>query len=449
VLLTVILAPAARGAITYAGDGTAGGLMPDFTQIWRPDQPQKALCAAAASTDLLWYLDQHGHAGLADQRDEDNPNASWRRDAKRLFDIVAKGLYGQAYVDGDTKAMKWNAGAVPEYIKAKKLYATERGDTGKLVLKVLNGSNANLDNWEYFVENGAVAGFISWRDEEDRRTSEWTHVITGGGVDSDEKKLIAVHGWDDHPQRFPPYKKPPYGRRETPYFMHMDFELNAKRQIRFPKSDNPDNEVILGRFEETDVVTLDKMAAFAKKKDANVSAKKTKTSEGKSQLSYSVENMSFAPIYTVATEMNVPFSLSEVQSPSGWNAMIWNPMLTPDMMLEPGLVAPPGYDNPEDVEWVAPFSGILWYTTDPAAAITGGLPLEGFSVTVDVFTPPRFGLLTAISDGLAGSLAGQAGNPDGLETEFDFVLEVPEPATVSMLAVGGLLLTMRRRASDA
>ena len=73
-LLAAFFTSSTHAAIIYTGDGTAGGLVPDFPQIWDPNQTVKAICEAASTADVMWYWDQHGFPGLVKHKNPAKPN---------------------------------------------------------------------------------------------------------------------------------------------------------------------------------------------------------------------------------------------------------------------------------------------------------------------------------------------------------------------------------------
>src|SRR5947207_2008088 len=92
-----------RADVMLLGAGSAGGLQPDLPQRW--GQPVAGICSAAATSDMLWYIDQHSTPGIVDHVDKTKPNDTWRDkggmeqngDGKDLVFDMAKRIYGDKY----------------------------------------------------------------------------------------------------------------------------------------------------------------------------------------------------------------------------------------------------------------------------------------------------------------------------------------------------------------
>jgi hypothetical protein len=212
-LMFILAAHRAHADITYISDGE----MPDLTQIW-DGQRIKGICEAASTADAMWYFDQHGYGGLVAHQDPTRPNATWRADGKDLVFLMAKYVYGKDPANAAISPLGQGStyAALGKYIKDKGMYAGQRarGDQG-LVVDQYSAGNAKYANWARTIADNSVnVGSLSWRKDSDLIAQ---HSMASAGVDSDNMKLIIVHGWGDHPGEMPPYKKPPYAAGEEPY----------------------------------------------------------------------------------------------------------------------------------------------------------------------------------------------------------------------------------------
>lgn len=435
----------------YKGDGTPGGLVPDFPQDC--GQTVKGICAAAAVTDSLWYFDQHGYAGLVKHKDPSKPNDSWKEDSKALVIDLARRIYGKDYMDGKTDSTRGGRGvegAIQDYLTEKKTYNSQKTDGTGLTVKYFDGSKkdkatkATYDNWQSELERSEdVIGNFLWRNADNtpvkvadpkdpKKSGEIRHAMTGGGWDTEKKKLKVSNPWGDHPADKPPYDKS--------YFSEYDITIGADGRVKIPKKAGVD---LFGY--DADHVSLEGFWAVSPGQSTRVRDSVRPGSPGMNEYSYQVENMTFDPIFQFALEVQVPFSLASVSAPAGWQFTFWDPALTPDVtpsapqLTEPGTPLDPGFSD-----WDPTIEGILWYTfTDPLLSAS---LLDGFAFEVsNVFRHGEFAALAALSDGL--SLHVDPDSPN-LLTEFAVTsgpLRMPEPPILLLFGVGSLGFMRLRR----
>jgi hypothetical protein len=436
---------ACRADVTYLGDGSPGGLMPDFPQVWDQDQKQKALCMAAASADAIWYLDQHGFSGLVNHQNPNTPNNPWRDDAKNLFFDLATREYGKTYVEGKANV----AGGSPlniatgRYIQSKGFWGQQQNKAG-LVTYNYSLSRATYSVWQKALNNGSVPlGTLSWRNENGVNINSYlAHLMSGAGLDSTDKSILVTHGWGDHPADKPPYKKPPYDANEVPYINQYDITINNDKKVQIPKKDGV--ELFKGdTYSKAAYLAMDNITVISPVQAAKVrKAQLMPGGAGKEGMDYAIENDSFTPIFQVAMQVQVPFSLADVHSPPGWTASFWDPTNTPDITPAPTFAPEPDLPFTPPTSWNPDVRGILWQDIS-GQPIEPGTYLDGFSFLFSDIYPIEAGAdAVVMSDGLSG-------NPDGLASITDFAdgpVPVPEPATIVLALLGSsLFLTLKRR----
>lgn len=401
---TMFCLSAARAEVVYTGDGSAGGLVPDFPQIWSVDQKIKSICVAAVNADVVWYWDQHGYAGLVRHQDPNKPNSTWREDGKALVFEMAERVYGK---DPATARLSAKRGgdtvrALTAYIaENKKLYNKQTNPNG-LAITGYTVSQATEANWYRVVESGAVASATaSWRNAtggnyQDPRIGDVLHGFASAGYDDTRKALIVTHGWDDHPAEAPPYKKPPYAANEKAYIKEYPYEvIAATKRMKIPKAEGID----LFTY-DADHIQIGDFFAVAPAGKTQINGKVGAASQADmNRYEYVLENTAFDPIFQFALETLVPFSLDNVGAPTGWSVAIWNSAATPD--ITPLPVFAPEFGDEQDGEYAGtPSRGILWTTA--VAPVLAGESLEGFFFEVSSSYPSaqRAGF-TVLSNGLS------------------------------------------------
>jgi hypothetical protein len=408
--------------------------------VWDPKQNQKAACAGAAAADALWYLDQHDFPCvegrcLVKHVDVTEPNDTWHDkaggthngDARDLVNEVGRAIYGRDYVAGTSPLPRG-----PALADAVKNYIVGHGYGHKAAAPglVVDSTGAGNLNYNYYATWKAtlLAGYetiatIAWRDAQGKKmkeagaTFEFLHAITGAGVETDDHKLVIVHGWEDHPGGDPPYKdcRPNCGAGERPYINIFDMTLeNMGRSIKIVKNDdNPDNKQLVNRLLATHHVSVE---SFVVIKPGNAPALKI---DGKKQagnppqgngpkttkFSYTIENDTFPPVYQFALEVPVPFDFSTVEAPAGWLAVPWDPTETPAVTPAPPISSENAEDaDPDTQPYEFTIRGILFYKdpdpTSPGDPVFSGSSLDGFSYEVPDVYRTRDTAVTAIgSDG--------------------------------------------------
>lgn len=425
----------------YKGDGTQGGLMPDFPQVWSEDQKRKSICEAVTNTDALWWLDQHGFAGLVAHKDPKDPSKTWRDDAKTLMLNIADRLYGKLYMQGKAGVPEGGATGprITQYIKEKGFYPNNPNNKPVLTVRDISGFDATHTNWQAWIaSDGAVVGAFSWQGGEKRVR----HSMAGAGWHEKKEQIIVTHGWNDHPGDKPPYKKPPYGEGETPYIEQYNITLTDRGRIEIPKDKNKDANLF--RYDAR-YISMDSMVAFATQPAAKMQNKRIVPGQKGLSYQYEVENFDFEPIVQVVMEIPVPVELDTVAAPEGWSFIQWDPTGTPDVTPAPTALSEPGQEQDEGYDaWTSLYKGLLWYTTDPNAGILPGQILEGFSFEADDTYP--VGELEIV--GGVGNNLTTAIDPDSdhLTTEFyPLTGPVPEPATALLFLLALALGAAARR----
>jgi len=377
VIVLILLISNVNAAQVYKGQGTPGGLVPDFTQTF----PGKngGICCAAAMANSLWYWDQHGYSDLVKQKNEAKPNDNWGPDGKELTLDLAKRIYGEKYVN-DPKAKKSNGKGqtkgVQEYINKHRTPGKE-----PLVIEYIDGKDATYNRWEKELKDCEdVVARVSWRDAQGKelpvKKGGGSHALTGVGYDTEKKKFKVSHGWGNHNGEKKPYPDIPDTKD---YFQEYNMIITPDGRIKIPKSQNQNADLFQGSGGNADHVLVDGFWRISpgkkiKPRDSRVPTPNPK----KDKYIYSVENLDFDPIYQFVLEVHVSFS--SVKSPEGWIWIPWNPSSTIDLTPGPQFRKPPG-EEPVEVVWEPEWQGILWYTTSNPIVPTS--ELNGFSFEVD------------------------------------------------------------------
>ena len=266
----VVLAVAVRssvvcGDVIYKGDGTAGGLMPDVTQY--QGQKNNGICAAAASADVLWYIDQHGFDGLVAHQNKNKPNDTWKDDSKALVLDMANRIFGPKYVAGEGGPVGGLQKGLAEYIKSKHYYANTMDNTHDkgLVVQQYSALQSTYQVWKQFsgAEVDSAIGDFYWRDANNRDLTYTNnvgtvttahHAMTSAGYDTADKLTEVTMGWGDHPANLPPYKKPPYGAEEVPYFDEYSIRLSGPGTSKTMNIDKKEGVNLFNKVDAAKVV---------------------------------------------------------------------------------------------------------------------------------------------------------------------------------------------------
>lgn len=410
--VTKILTKTTISTQIYKGEGTLGGLVPDFTQ--ESIANKSAICAAAAAANSLWYFDQHGYSNLVLQTDENKPNDNWVNDSKKLTLELAYLIYGKDYVD-----CKTNKSNGPGTLYGINTYLMNRGHHANLTTKYIYGPNASHDKWMSELKRCEdVIARVCWCDENGTRVNgTGYHAMTGVGYEANGEKLKVTHGWGDHAHE--PYNKTPYNNS---FFNEYNMTLTTFEQIMIPYSTNNESNLFWGPNRSKahhllvegfyDISPPDNKTSRVedeciKTKDPNID-----------EYQYTVFNRGDDLIYQFALEVQVPFY--NVQAPTGWSWQPWDPALTPDITPGPEFSQPPG-EKYVDVLWEPAWNGIIWYTeTNPVLPDeAGSTGFGGFSYQVDSTWEHSE---TASFSGLSNGISEYFGaTPSGLTTEFHLV----------------------------
>jgi hypothetical protein len=403
--VTKILTKTTISTQIYKGEGTLGGLVPDFTQ--ESIANKSAICAAAAAANSLWYFDQHGYSNLVLQTDENKPNDNWVNDSKKLTLELAYLIYGKDYVDCKTNKSRWTDPA-----KVVEEYAKNHGHP-ELTAKNFWGSNASHDKWMSELKRCEdVIAIVSWHYANETQIGIG-HDMTGVGYDINGEKLKVVHGWGNHSNATKPYNKS--------FFNEYNITHTTSNQIKIPKSTNNNSDVFKGRFDKADYILVDGFYSVSplSNKSSRVEDERIQTEDPNiDEYQYTVFNRGDDLIYQFALEVKVPFY--NVHAPIGWSWQPWDPALTPDITPGPTFSQPPG-EQPIEFLWEPAWNGIIWYTeTNPVlpdeAKSTG---FSGFSYQVDSTWEHSE---TASFSGLSNGISEYFGaTPSGLTTEFYLV----------------------------
>lgn len=388
----------------YKGNGTQGGLVPDFSQKYISNN--SGICAAAAVANSFWYFDQHGYANLVDQTDENDPNNNWINDSKHLTLDLAKRIYGESYVNNKT-AKKSNGSGVSKSIVQ---YLNDHGHP-ELKIKYFNGSDASYTEWENELNRSEdVIAKVSWRNTNGTRIVNGTHAMTGVGYDTDGDKFKVSHGWSqNHSDAAKPYNKS--------FFNEYNITNTSSNQMKIPKSNNTGADVFQGTLSKADHLIVDGFWAISPEgNETNRIEDKRLTTEnpGIDEYQYTVFNKGDEPLYLFALEIQVPFY--NVQVPSGWSWQPWDPALTPDITPGPLFLQPPEEQSVE-ISWEPSWNGIIWYSE--SNPIPKNSELSGFLYEVDSYWEHSE---TASFSGLSNGISEHLGSTStGLTTEFDLV----------------------------
>jgi len=413
----------------YKGEGTPGGLVPDFTQTFK--DKKGGICAAAAMANSLWFWDQHDYKDIVRQKNESKPNDNWEEDGKKLTLELANLIYGEKYVN-DPKAKKTSGlgteKGVQEYLNKHKAKGKE-----DLVIRYLDGKDGTYNKWEEEIKKSEdVVARISWCDASGKelpvKKGGGVHALTGVGYDTKKKKLKVSHGWGNHSSESKPYPDLPDTKD---YFQEYNIEIGADGQFKIPKKGNEDKDLFRGKGGNADYILIEGFYRISPGKTIEVKDKRLHTPDPKRDMySYEVENMDFEPIYQFALEVQVPFD--NVKTPNDyWFCLPWDPTKTFDVTPAPGFRVPPEEEQ-QDVVWDPLWRGILWYTyTDPITSILSGFSYEVSSHWGHSEQASFAGLSNRVSTYITGL-------DQGLTTEFLSTSGpvVPEPSTLLLLGSG-------------
>jgi hypothetical protein len=401
VMTSVIPAQATQ---VYKGNGTDGGLVPDFSQKYIANN--SGICAAAAVANSFWYFDQHGYVNLVDQTNESSPNNNWINDSKNLTLGIAKQIYGESYVNNKS-SRKSNGSGVAKSIAQ---YLKERNHS-VLKVKYFNGSDASYAKWESELNRSEdVIAKVSWRYANGTKVVNGTHAMTGVGYDTDGGKFKIAHGWgENHSDSAKPYNKS--------FFNEYNITNTSSNQMKIPKSNNTGADVFQGTKSKADHLLVEGFWAISpiSNKTNRVEDKRLSTENPKiDEYRYTVLNLGDEAIYLFALEIQVPFY--NIRAPPGWSWQPWDPTLTSDITPGPLFLQPPG-EQPVDVSWEPSWNGVIWYTeTNPILPVC---ELSGFSYEVDSYW--EHGETTSFS-GLSNGISEYSGGTStGLTTEFDLI----------------------------
>ena len=404
--VTKILTKTTISTQIYKGEGTLGGLVPDFTQ--ESIANKSAICAAAAAANSLWYFDQHGYSNLVLQTDENKPNDNWVNDSKKLTLELAYLIYGKDYVD--CKTNKSNGLGVSDGINR---YLKDHGHhTNLTTTKYIKGSNASHDKWMSELKRCEdVIANVGWYYANKTKVFNVTHAMTGVGYETGGEKLKVTHGWGDHARETKPYNKS--------FFNEYNITLTASNQMKVSKPNNTGADVFNGT--KADYILVEGFWAISPpdNKTSRVEDKRIKTENPNiDEYQYTVFNRGDDLMYQFALEVRVPFY--NVHAPTGWSWQPWNPALTPDITPGPTFSQPPG-EQPIEFLWEPAWNGIIWYTeTNPVLPDeAGSTGFGGFSYQVDSTWEHSE---TASFSGLSNGISEYFGaTPSGLTTEFHLV----------------------------
>lgn len=411
-LMLILVTDRAHADISYISDGQ----MPDFPQIW-DGQRLRAICEAASSADVMWFFDQHGYAGLVAHQDPRDPNATWRADGKDLVYLMAKYIYGKDPATGNISNLGQGTtyAALGKYIKAKGMYAGQpaQGEQG-LVVDHYSAGNATYAKWARIIGDSSVnIGSMSWRKRNNDIIAQ--HSMASAGVDSDNRKLIVVHGWGDHPAEMPPYKKPPYQAGEEPYINEYPMEV-VNQRASIPNPGDGSVELFRGnKYGEAERMSMSEFFNIHPRARAKVEIRRGQGMDFSLTYPVHVTNDTFEPIFQYIQEVETP--IDDVSAPPGWQAVPWTSTSTPDITREPFQSAPPPYEeDPIEPPYLPVQNGILWYTrTDP---ILPGDTLYGFTFnTSQAFEDQLEDSMSFVSSALSVLIDPESPGP---ETELLF-----------------------------
>jgi hypothetical protein len=459
VALFLAAAPTIRAEFKYKGEGTTGGLVPDFPQKFAT-QAVGGVCGAAAIANSFWYYDQHDYAGLVKQSNEAKPNDSWHKDVQQLQRELAQNIYGKNPVNGNP-AKDGQVGmseAIIRYIshKDRKLYDGQVPDNKGLTLRYFSGDEATYNTWQTeLARSEDIIGNFTWHNldgsltlfpedpnDPNSKKDDARHAMTGAGWDTEKNQLVVSNPWGDHP-----------GKGQAPhnagFFDKFDIAIDPNGRVRIPKKDGV--SLFEGRLSSAAYILLDGFWDVSPGKAAKVVPHTGPGSTPKMvNYDYQVENMTFDPIYQVALQVQVPFSLSTVTAPPGWNFTLWDPALTLDVTPEPPLLPEPEDPLPPEFfeEYDPDYQGILWYTeTDPvpAGSVLGGFTFEASNI----FPFEQYAATAGLGNGLSSYLNSSS---VGLVTEFALTsgpVMIPEPSMNVLIMKGmmTLVFTNERRSA--
>ncbi len=144
-------------------------------------------------------------------------------------------------------------------------------------------------------------------------------------------------------------------------------------------------------------------------------------------------------------QIAVPFDLSSIIAPDGWNYLMWDPKLTPEITPSPPALTEAGeLVDPNAGAWEPDFSGLLFYTLNDEFSVLPGETLGGFSFATDaIYSFREDAAFAGVSSRPVGLV--DAGY-EGSTTEYGFVggpVMVAEPSTC--LLIMGIVPLVRLR----
>jgi hypothetical protein len=237
----------------------------------------------------------------------------------------------------------------------------------------------------------------------------------------------------------PPYKKPPYADGEKPYINQYPFVINNDnfKKARIPKTDGVDLFGYPG--EAIDVGGFVSIGPVGKRKVSATIEENPNTALVR--YDYEMENGADEPLFQFTLEAPAS-ALVNIDSPPGWQFVLWDSDATPDMTPD-AIQSVPFGEVPDDmnIDVTQPMEGVLWFTlTNP---LLSNSTLSGFSFEASNIYPVVDDLsLAMLSNGRSTAVDASS---QGLVTEFLFAPGplVPEP-TAGLGAILPLLLARRR-----
>jgi hypothetical protein len=372
---------------------------------------------------------------------------------------------GTGITDGLQKGLR-------TYLKQKGFDKVTPQRPTALTVKHRDVIDAYYDWWKFYGTNQfyPAIGDFSWRDDKNKivtyqdnvgRTLNARHAMAVAGIDTTDATTHVVMGWGDHPTDMPPYKAPPYAAGEEPYIDTYNISLQPgafnRKRLWIPSGPN----VNLFNRVPADHISLDAIDSIENPKTAVGGGPKAPAkplsstragpkSSGSSQQEYdytvSVDATNEYSVQQFFLQVQVPFSMSSVVAPTGWNFIPWDPTQTPEITPIPQPITADGpIVDPDAGDWTPDFNGILFYTLSSANAVDPGNMLGGFGFSTDAAYPfqedSNFAGVSSSPVALVNSLY------EGSSTEYTFVggPVVPEPGAMFICLVACVSLRRRMR----
>ena len=466
-----------HGRIVYLDDASPTGI-PDITQGGH------AICAASAEANLLWEWSEHapydgstGDPRLVDHPPKANPPQNWPAtygnwafDAQVLRNDLATLIYQEWHHLGICQG--WgHAGGTTRYLNSKNHLYNWRNNNDGISVQTYTGRKATYANlysllldenddpkwasvstsWVWHLANG------DWVENNGKKSR---HALGAAGLDTANSSIYLTNGWGTHQNDPEPVRRAYYD-----LYTNIVTDGGGEGRFRIPAGAGAhnggagNNRLVrgIGNSATADYAEMYRFIVLKKGGSPIVTFDGVQHDGGsKNVYSYTIAAKSddpsqehfFLELRIPAADLdNIDLDV-DVTCPLGWDVELWDPDgviknvtgVTGDGDGEELFGVEYAAEGSDDnIDWNPPWGGLHWYWKEPTEgpAIRPGEALS-FSVAVSDSLPPsdnyeNVGLTVVGEQDFEVLCSNMTAGP------------VPEPATLSLLVLGGLAMLTRRR----